>query len=114
QAVKKAARPSRDIGVPDDFCVHVWIQTTLADAIVDADSDHVVAGVEEFLDIENRLCLPVVRLADEVAVHEVPALVVASRETNLSSGTIQVLFCKREMRPIDRHGVRSFDCQFTA
>ncbi len=109
QAVEQAARPRRGAGVPDDFHGHVRIQTAGADTIVDAHGDDVVAGVDEFLDVENRLRLPVVRFADKLAVHKIPALVVAAGETNLRAGAFQVFVRQREMRAVNRRGVRCFD-----
>ncbi len=99
-------------GVPDDPGAHAGIQATLAGHIVDSNGDEVVTGMEQLLDFENRLGLPVMGFADELAVHKIPALVVAAAKGKLHAGSIQVPFLEREVRPIDRRRVGCLDRLF--
>ena len=45
---------------------------------------------------------------------KIPALVVAAAEANLHAGAFQVFLRQREMRAVNRRGVRRFDRQFAA
>ena len=49
------------------------------------------------------------RFADKLAVHEIPAFVVAAAETNLRAGAFQILFRQLDVRAINRRGVLRFD-----
>ena len=49
-----------------------------ASGIFHAHGNDVVADVEKFLRVENRLRIPIVRLAQELIVHEEPAIVIAT------------------------------------
>ena len=90
------------LGLPMISTFTLGFKAALADIVFDAHGDHVVAGMQGFLDVENRLRLPVVRFADELVVHEKPAVVVTAAKTNLHAGIVQVLLGQREMRAENR------------
>jgi hypothetical protein len=95
--------------VPNHFRDHIRIQAAGPDTVVDAHCDNIIAGADEFSDVENRLRLPIVGFADELAVDEIPAFVVAAGEAELRAGAFQVLFCQREMR----NGPRDSDSELS-
>ena len=111
QAVEQAARPRQRVRLGDDVRSHVGIQPALAAAIAAANGNDVVTGMEEFGDVKIRLCVPVVRLADILAVNEIPAFVVTAGEMNLHARAAQV-FRQREMHAVNRRGVVSLDRAF--
>ena len=63
----------------------------LGNAVVNAHGNDIVANVEIFLNVENRLRLPVVRFADELVVHEIPAFIVAAGETDQDARILPIV-----------------------
>ncbi|HEV2456714.1 MAG TPA: hypothetical protein VGY98_20800 [Verrucomicrobiae bacterium] len=57
ETVEQATGPARGGGVPEDSHGHIRIQAALVRDIVDADGDDIVAGMNEFPDVEDGLGL---------------------------------------------------------
>ena len=85
-------------GLADEFHVHVRIQAAIAGFVEHAHGDDIVARMQNFFDVIGRLRRPVGGFADELVVHENPAVIINAAETNLHRRVGEVGFGQVDVR----------------